>query len=52
MDTQSDGLEGGRGFVGKDAGEVGAVAVDQDDFEDGCKEAGPDSGAAWVCAEN
>ena len=43
MGTQSNGSEGGRGFVGKDAGEVGAVAVDQDDFEHGGKEAWADS---------
>jgi len=44
--TQSNGSEGGRGFVGKDAGEVGAVAVDQDDLKDSGKEAGADAGAA------
>ena len=42
-DRQSDGSEGGRGFVGEDSGEVGAVGVDQDEFEDGGEEADADA---------
>ena len=46
LNQHSCGLEGGRGFVGEDAGEVGAVAVDQNDFEHSGEEAWSDAGAA------
>jgi hypothetical protein len=43
---RSGQLDGGLGFVGEDAGEVGAVGIDEDDFEQGGEEAHADAVAA------
>jgi hypothetical protein len=36
-------LEGGGGFVGEDAGEVGAIGVDQDELKQGCDQTWADA---------
>jgi hypothetical protein len=41
-----DGLGGGLGVVGEDTGEVGAIGVDEDDFEQCGKEAHADAMSA------